>query len=357
MQTISSCLIVKNEINNIPGLIDDLKQFSDEIIIVDTGSNDGTAEWLQANQDNILKYDYFEWIQDFAAARNYSFSKATGDWIFWCDADDRLSEKLINDIKNFKYKLENTEFNSFYINYKFGPDIYVPRRRLLKRSINPRWVGACHEYVYADNLIDSFNSFDQNESLIIHQREYGHPSRNLPIFIHTILRNDYVSGRDMYYFSNELRDNGYIEKSIEVAKIAIGLEDMCIFDTWNAMIYTLDSYWRFSEVNAKEGISFITNFMKDHDMRGDVYYLLSILYSIIGDTDNQLKYCDLALNTEVDNIFNYGIHEGYAKIYPAMDLYINAGDNESLKKYTIEHLKKYKNNSDVIRFFNTYDIN
>ena len=57
MSTISTCIIVKNEIKNIPGLVEDLRQFSDEIIIVDTGSDDGTAEWLQEHQDEVLKYE------------------------------------------------------------------------------------------------------------------------------------------------------------------------------------------------------------------------------------------------------------------------------------------------------------
>ena len=62
----------------------------DEIIIVDTGSEDRTKEIVERYTDKI--YD-FSWRDDFAAARNYSFSLASGDFILWLDADDVILPK------------------------------------------------------------------------------------------------------------------------------------------------------------------------------------------------------------------------------------------------------------------------
>ena len=85
MITISLCMIVKNEEAVIARCLDSVKDLVDEINIVDTGSTDNTKEIVQ--QYTKRPFD-FEWIDDFAAARNFSFQQATKDFILWLDADD-----------------------------------------------------------------------------------------------------------------------------------------------------------------------------------------------------------------------------------------------------------------------------
>ena len=82
---ISVCLIVKNEEDVIERCLESVKGFADELIVVDTGSSDTTKEIVRKFSDKL--YD-FEWIDDFSAARNYAFSKAKCDYLFWLDADD-----------------------------------------------------------------------------------------------------------------------------------------------------------------------------------------------------------------------------------------------------------------------------
>nr|MCR4945824.1 glycosyltransferase [Lachnospiraceae bacterium] len=76
MITISLCMIVKNESAVLARCLDTVADLCDEIVIVDTGSTDNTKEIAARYTDKI--YD-FEWVDDFAAARNFSFSKATCD--------------------------------------------------------------------------------------------------------------------------------------------------------------------------------------------------------------------------------------------------------------------------------------
>ena len=86
----SLCMIVKNEEAVLRECLDSIKELMDEIIIVDTGSTDGTKEI--AAEYTPYVYDY-QWTDDFAAARNFAFSKATGDYIYSADADEYLDEE------------------------------------------------------------------------------------------------------------------------------------------------------------------------------------------------------------------------------------------------------------------------
>jgi len=85
---ISLCMIVRDEEGNLAGCLLPVKDVFDEIVVVDTGSQDRTTEIARRLG---AKVHQFPWEDDFAQARNVSLQYATGDWIFWMDADDRLA--------------------------------------------------------------------------------------------------------------------------------------------------------------------------------------------------------------------------------------------------------------------------
>ncbi|MCF6154460.1 MAG: glycosyltransferase [Candidatus Brocadia sp.] len=87
MTQLSACLIVKNEATLLSRCLESIRSFVDEIIVVDTGSNDGTVEI--ARNHGALVYHY-AWIDDFSAARNESLCHAKGDWILYIDADETI---------------------------------------------------------------------------------------------------------------------------------------------------------------------------------------------------------------------------------------------------------------------------
>lgn len=90
MAGISVCMIVKNEEEVLARCLACITSFADEIVIVDTGSTDKTKEIAASFTDDV--YD-FPWCDDFSKARNYSFSKATQDFIMWLDADDVILQE------------------------------------------------------------------------------------------------------------------------------------------------------------------------------------------------------------------------------------------------------------------------
>lgn len=93
---ISACIIAKNEENKIGSCLKHLKNYVDEIIVVDTGSIDKTKQIAYEYTDDV--YD-FSWLDDFSEARNYSIAKASNEYILIIDCDER--------IESFdRYKLE-----------------------------------------------------------------------------------------------------------------------------------------------------------------------------------------------------------------------------------------------------------
>lgn len=86
---LSLCMIVKNEKSNLPACLASAQGLADEIIIVDTGSSDGTQDIARSFGAKVIQSN---WQGDFSLARNLSLAEAKGQWIVWLDADDRLLE-------------------------------------------------------------------------------------------------------------------------------------------------------------------------------------------------------------------------------------------------------------------------
>ena len=92
---LSVCMIVKNEADNLKLTLPQLVKHAAEVIVVDTGSTDATVETAKNLGARVL---HFDWINDFAAARNYSLSFAAQPWIIWLDADEYMKEEDIEQL-------------------------------------------------------------------------------------------------------------------------------------------------------------------------------------------------------------------------------------------------------------------
>lgn len=87
MSEVSVCLIVRDGREDLARSLPSFRDVADELIIVDTGSQDGTAEFARRFTDKVYA---FPWRDDFAAAKNEALRHAAGDWIFFPDADESL---------------------------------------------------------------------------------------------------------------------------------------------------------------------------------------------------------------------------------------------------------------------------
>jgi glycosyltransferase involved in cell wall biosynthesis/thioredoxin-like negative regulator of GroEL len=88
-QTVSLCMIVKDEEAMLPRCLAAVAEYVDELIVVDTGSTDATVAIAESFGAQILHH---EWDGDFSAARNLALDAATSDWLFYVDADEVLVE-------------------------------------------------------------------------------------------------------------------------------------------------------------------------------------------------------------------------------------------------------------------------
>lgn len=208
--TISLCMIVRDEEKSLARCLKSVQGFVDEMIIVDTGSIDNTKQIARRFQAKIFD---FTWIDDFAAARNFAFGKASKEYILWLDADDIIEKKDQQQFKQLKQTLSST-IDSVTMPYVFSVDengntLYSLRRnRLVKRAAGFQWHGVVHEYMLVGGNIT------HSDIRILHQKDKQHTDRNLRIYESKLARDEEFSPRDLYYYANELKDHSQYEDAI-----------------------------------------------------------------------------------------------------------------------------------------------
>jgi len=144
---LSVCMIVKNESANIADALACFVSFADEIIVVDTGSMDNTKEIAARFTSKI--YD-FEWIDDFAAARNFAMSKAVKSYQLWVDADDRITPENQGHIESLKSHFDGKKAFYFILaNLRTDtPPTSCRQLRCTPITGDVRFEGRIHEQIF-----------------------------------------------------------------------------------------------------------------------------------------------------------------------------------------------------------------
>ena len=228
MITISLCMIVKDEEEVLGRCLESVAEAVDEMIIVDTGSRDSTKEIAASFGAKI--YD-FPWIDDFSAARNFSFEKAEMDYILWLDADDILPEESLIKLLELKKALpRDTDLVMMEYRMGEGPDaLCFYRERLLRRGSGFRWEGAVHEVIAPKGKIL------YSPIAICHKKEkIKDAERNLRIYERKIAEGCKFTPREQYYYARELMDHGRFSEA-EVAFESALLQELWTEDRLEAI--------------------------------------------------------------------------------------------------------------------------
>jgi tetratricopeptide (TPR) repeat protein len=142
--TVSACMIVKNEEELLPGCLDSIRDWVDEIIVVDTGSTDRTVEIANSYRAKIF---HQPWEGNFSKHRNFSLEQSTCDWIFVIDADERIHR---DDIPLIKKVLNQDEYkiisiNVFNVSGQNEETVtFLPSIRFFKRELGLKYEGIVH---------------------------------------------------------------------------------------------------------------------------------------------------------------------------------------------------------------------
>jgi glycosyltransferase involved in cell wall biosynthesis len=154
MAKLSLCMIVKDEAFLIRRCLESVRDVTDEIIVIDTGSTDDTP---QIAAEFGAQVHHIPWQDNFSEARNHSLELASGDWILFLDADEELAvqskdilRQVINDDQNEGYlikilnRIDDENWN------EVRPDLVF---RLFKNRPEYRFQNAIHEQI-TDSILD-----------------------------------------------------------------------------------------------------------------------------------------------------------------------------------------------------------
>jgi glycosyltransferase involved in cell wall biosynthesis len=236
----SLAMIVKDAADTLRGILEEAAGFCDELVVVDTGSSDSTAEI--ARERGATVHD-FEWVDDFAAARNFAFDQCHGEWIVWLDHDDRVPTPAQKAFAELKQKvMGSADVDAVMVPYRTGfadadPSICTfsfDRERVIRRAAGLRWGGVVHEVIG----VAPGRSLRWPAAWVEHRSTPGDAKdadRNLKILERAVIGGD-RSARTLFYYANELRDHRRWEKALTIYREYLS-HDAVDWEKYAALLY------------------------------------------------------------------------------------------------------------------------
>ena len=147
---LSLSMIVRDEEARIEACLKSVQGFADEMVLVDTGSVDGTIAAAEACGARVERMD---WPGDFAPARNAALEHVTGDWVLVLDADEELRSEAIPQLKALMAQPDVLVIN--LLRHELGATMapYSNVSRLFRRHPRIRWSKPYHSMI--DESVDA----------------------------------------------------------------------------------------------------------------------------------------------------------------------------------------------------------
>ncbi|WP_134683499.1 glycosyltransferase family 2 protein [Brevibacillus migulae] len=308
---ISACVITKNEERNLPRCLDSVKDIVSEIIVVDTGSTDKTVDIALSYHATVL---FFEWVNDFAQARNYALEHATGDWIIFLDADEYFSPDTVPLIK--QQILEAEENNAegiaaLMLNFEqvskqvINTMLHV---RIFKKAPYIKYVGAIHERIenvnekmrvhYAHEVIQIIHTGYSIDTVVNKQKS----DRNLEI-LYKELENKPESSDLCFYIAESLMVKGEYEKALEYANRMLCYNNSSLMGIYEKNYLNILSCMLKLQRSEKEIVQIIKDAIAKYPGFPDFYIFLGDFYKAASRYEDAIEVYQTGLNL-LDNFIS-----------------------------------------------------
>ena len=216
------CLIAKNEGKRIASCIGSVRGIVDEIVVVDTGSEDDT---VRISKDLGAAVYHYPWDGNFSHARNFALSHAQSNWLLLLDADEQVEQNSLELIVTF---IQTTALDGAYFrvrNYigSYSPEDFTLHNalRLLRNNGKYRYEGAIHEQIVCDDMRDFSSRFTTLSVILNHFgylnediAEKGKRQRNMPI-LEQELKEHPDNFFALYYLGNEYLALNRLDRALE----------------------------------------------------------------------------------------------------------------------------------------------
>lgn len=201
MATLGAVLIVKNEEAMLDECLRSLKGV-DELVIVDTGSEDRTVEIAGSYTDKVY---FSEWKDDFAEARNFALAQSTTDWVLSIDADEVLTP---GSLELLRKEIPEAKGSGLVMSLQSSSGEIHRYPRCFKR-VGAKWVGRIHE-------VPDVTQTDKSAARIVYRSSPAHaldPDRSLRMLTKAVEENP-DNARDWYYLAREYWYRAQYEKAL-----------------------------------------------------------------------------------------------------------------------------------------------
>ncbi|OON86128.1 hypothetical protein BXO88_08740 [Oribacterium sp. C9] len=315
---ISQTMIVKNEENNIKNALSWGKEIFFEQIVVDTGSSDNTVQIAKDLGANVM---YFQWIDDFSAAKNFAIEQCKGDWIAFLDADEYFLPEDVNKIIPILNKAEQEDAKAIRTSYtsidEKGRLIFKSTSvRIFKNIDKLRYKRRIHESLKYPGYLKEYDATDELNIITTGYEE-------------EVAKKKQASGRNRKLLLIEVKENPFDPEILGY----LGDE------------YTLNENDRKKAIALyKSAIKNLPENVDDHDTRtADTFIKLIVL---LGLNDKEEEIIDIyrtataKMQKNADFSYHTGVYFYNKKKYKEAYPYFREAFDK-LEKYTVEGNSEY----------------